>query len=80
MNRTVKNNILSINEFIKYLNSPQEKNFKIRSSSSLNLLFDNIGIKYYPKTVNQEIKSNLKHEQMEFKFENNKIIGIILES
>ncbi|APA92619.1 hypothetical protein BK054_10390 [Myroides sp. ZB35] len=56
------------------------KDFKIRSSWSFNLPFVSIGIKYYPKTVNQEIQSNLKHEQMKFKFENNKIIGIILES
>lgn len=84
VNRTVKNNTLSINEFLEYLHSSEQellgKDFKIRSSWSFNLPFVSIGIKYYPKTVNQEIQSNLKHEQMKFKFENNKIIGIILES
>ncbi|WP_158963713.1 hypothetical protein [Myroides fluvii] len=80
-NQLVKNNIINISEFIKYLNSSHQqllgKDFKIRSSWDMNLPSVSIGIKYYPKSDNMEIQSKQKYEQITFNFENNKIISII---
>jgi hypothetical protein len=77
--------IEGIQEFETYIKSPNQelfaKNFKIRSSWSINLPHITIGVKFYPITNNheEEIKNTLRYKQINFEINNNKIICIIEE-
>lgn len=83
-NWVTENTVRGIVEFKKYLDSSGQqlcgKNFKIRSSWSFNLPFVNIGIKYYPVSIDQAIKNVSKYEQINFELENNKIVSITYDS
>ena len=54
------------------------KNFKIRSSWSINLPYITIGLKYFPTAKNNEEQVNkfLKFKQLDFILSNEKIIKI----
>lgn len=77
--------IEGIQEFETYIKSPNQelfaKNFKIRSSWSINLPHITIGVKFYPITTDheEEIRNTLKYKQIRFEINNNKIISIIEE-
>ncbi len=71
-------------EFKKHLGSDEQqllgKDFKIRSSWSINLPNVNIGVKYFPPLVDKGNKFNLKYGEIKFLLRDNKIIQIIDES
>ncbi|HUI33189.1 MAG TPA: hypothetical protein VLY84_06205 [Dysgonamonadaceae bacterium] len=76
--------IEGISKFKEYLNSSEQqfcgKDFKIRSSWSFNLPYVNVGIKYYPKSSNENTKSFSIYEQMRFELKEREIVNIIYES
>lgn len=71
-------------EFLDYLVSPEQnlmgKDFKIRSSWSINLPNLNIGVKYLPPSVDKTKQFNLKYGEIKFVLKDNKIVQIIDES
>ncbi len=73
-----------VTQFKEYLNSFEQhlcgKDFKIRSSWSINLPNITIGVKYFPKLPHPEKRPLQKFGQIHFEIKNNKIIKIIDES
>ena len=70
-------------KFKEYLSFPDQqlcgKNFKIRSSWSFSLPNVTIGVKYLPRSTEQDKQPTQKYEQFKFIFKDNKIIGILYE-
>jgi len=56
------------------------KNLKIRSSWSFKLPFVDVGVKYYPVSIDQGKTSISKYEQIKFELSGNKIVNIVYES
>lgn len=72
-----------ISKFKEYLNSSEQqlcsKNFKIRSSWSFSLPNLIIGVKYFPRSTEQDKQPTQKYEQFRFTLLDNKIIGVLYE-
>ncbi|MDM1555367.1 MULTISPECIES: hypothetical protein [Weeksellaceae] len=83
-NYVTDNRVQGIIEFKKYLETSEQqlcgKNLKIRSSWSFKLPFVDVGVKYYPVSIDQGKTSISKYEQIKFELSGNKIVNIVYES
>ncbi|MGE4345848.1 MAG: hypothetical protein AB7D46_00395 [Flavobacteriaceae bacterium] len=83
-NYVTDNRVQGSIEFKKYLETSEEqlcgKNLKIRSSWNFKLPFVDVGVKYYPVSIDQGKKHISKYEQIKFELRDNKIVNIIYES